>query len=482
MNITEGLNPEKVFRYFEEICAIPHGSHNLEQISSYLVKFAEDRKLKYRQDEVLNVVIWKDGSEGYEASEPVILQGHMDMVAVKEAGCSKDLRSEGLDLAIDGDLLYAKKTSLGGDDGIALAYALAILDDETIPHPPLEVVITTNEEVGLLGAAALDTSDLKGRMLLNLDSEDEGIFTVSCAGGVCASCIHPVETEEKNGEILDLRLDGFIGGHSGAEIHLGRANAIVLLGKVLSDLYNELGDEMRLIFVNGGEADNAIAIFAEATLSVPDAAATEALLTESFKKVSAKYLEKDPALKITVSKKESSTQQVLKAGESSGLVKFLAQLPYGVQKMSPKVPGLVQTSLNPGLLEMTADTVQTAFSVRSSVDAEKEALVDDLRRLCSETGGHVETTGDYPGWDFLPESRLCDTMVEAYREQYGKDPVVEGIHAGLECGIFAQKLPGIDAVSIGPQMQNIHTTRERLSISSTERTWKLILNTLKKLK
>ena len=266
MSVLGELQPNKVFKYFEEICSIPHGSRNLQQISDYLVDFAKAHELKYRQDEDLNVIIWKDGSKGYEASEPVILQGHMDMVAVKEADCDKDMEKEGLDLEINGDYISAKGTSLGGDDGIAVAYTLAVLDDEEMAHPPIEAIFTVNEEIGMLGAATIDVSDLKGRLFMNMDSEDEGVFTVSCAGGASVICKIPYETETVNASVIEIKMTGFAGGHSGVEIIKGRLNANCAMARVLLSLFNEV--EMQLVSVNGGEKDNAIAKFSEASVAV----------------------------------------------------------------------------------------------------------------------------------------------------------------------------------------------------------------------
>ncbi|MDO4523022.1 MAG: aminoacyl-histidine dipeptidase [Eubacteriales bacterium] len=482
MSILGHLQPQGVFRFFEEICGIPHGSHNLDQISDYLVNFAKERGLRYRQDEAKNVIIWKDGTHGYENSDPVILQGHMDMVAVKEADCAKDMTVEGLDLAIDGDLLLAKRTSLGGDDGIAVAYALAVLDDDTLEHPPLEVIITTNEEVGLLGAAAIDVSDLKGRLFLNMDSEDEGVFTISCAGGLRADCSFGFEREVKKAAVLELRLDGFKGGHSGAEIHLGRANAIVALGRIL--LAERENPEVSLVSVSGGEADNAIAVFADAALAVASDKVEQVIdtLKRSFDEIVQEYSSVDPDIRLTMKERGEKDVEVLTGNAASQVMAFLGLMPNGVQRMSPEVEGLVQTSLNPGILATQEKEICVSFSVRSSCETEKHALLNRLRVLTSLNGGCVDTYGDYPGWEYKADSRLREVMVEVYKQQYGEEPVVEGIHAGLECGLFAQKLAGLDAVSFGPQMQNIHTTRERLSISSTQRTWELLCSTLKALK
>ena len=318
MSVLGELQPNKVFKYFEEICSIPHGSRNLQQISDYLVDFAKAHELKYRQDEDLNVIIWKDGSKGYEASEPVILQGHMDMVAVKEADCDKNMEKEGLDLEINGDYISAKGTSLGGDDGIAVAYTLAVLDDEEMAHPPIEAIFTVNEEIGMLGAATIDVSDLKGRLFMNMDSEDEGVFTVSCAGGASVICKIPYETETVNASVIEIKMTGFAGGHSGVEIIKGRLNANCAMARVLLSLFNEV--EMQLVSVNGGEKDNAIAKFSEASVAVlpEELEAAKQIVEDTFAQIKEEYKVTDPDAKLTVNVKEAAN--IVVTGISSSFV------------------------------------------------------------------------------------------------------------------------------------------------------------------
>ncbi len=486
MGILSNYEPKEVLAFFEEICSIPHGSYNLDRISSYLVKFAQDRGLAYRQDENQNVIIWKKGTAGYENSAPVIIQGHMDMVAVKTADCDKNMETEGLDLEVvekDGEhWISARGTSLGGDDGIAVAYGLALLDSDTIPHPPLELVVTTNEEVGMDGAAAMDCSDLKGRIFMNIDSEDEGIFTVSCAGGMRANVSVPYEREEKQGTVLNVKLTGFTGGHSGVEINKGRLNANLVLGRVLNAVRISL--PMQLISVSGGEKDNAIAAFSEASFLVEnqDAAAAEKILKDTVEVINGEYATVEKGIQIAVSaaKKESISCMTRKSSDT--VVILLLNYINGIQRMNPDMAGMVQTSLNLGILTTKEDAVVYTSALRSSSESEKEHLLNQLKALAELAGGSVGVSGNYPGWEYRPQSRLRDTMVEAYKEQYGSDPVVEGIHAGLECGLFSSKLDGLDCISYGPQMLNIHTTEELLSIESTERTWELTKRTLEKLK
>lgn len=489
MGVLSALEPAKVFQFFEEICSIPHGSGNVEQISNYLVDFAKERGLKYRQDEKYNVVIWKDGSKGYEDSEPVILQGHMDMVAVKTADCPKDMEKDGLDLEVNGDLISAKGTSLGGDDGIAVAYSLAILDDPDMPHPPLEVIITTDEEIGMLGAAYMDVSDIKGHLFLNMDSEDEGIFTVSCAGGATVTCKFPYERENVQAAVMRVSLDGFSGGHSGVEIDKGRANANVVMGRLLYSVMNDV----RLISINGGEKDNAIALSCQVEIAVPADKAEEVKnkMQETFAIVAEEYKVTDPNAALHVEAgdadkadgtAQSTDVQALTAKDTAAVIQALLHMPYGIQRMNPEIEGLVQTSLNLGILRTNETSVDLSYAVRSASEHEKQFLIDKMDALAVLLGGITEISGPYPGWEYRADSRLRDVLVDTYRELYGNDPVVEGIHAGLECGLFASKMGDIDAVSLGPQMEGIHTVNEVLSISSVQRTWELVTKALAALK
>ena len=473
-----GLEPASVFGYFEEICAIPHGSRNTKMISDYLVGFAKEHNLAYTQDEMNNVILFADGTCGMEDHAPVILQGHIDMVCEKEASCPIDMASEGLDVTHDGTFVYAKGTTLGGDDGIAAAMALALLADNTIPHPPLEVVMTTEEEIGLLGADAIDLSALKGRKLINLDSETEGVFTVSCAGG-CTACITlPVDRRAVYGPCIRLTVDGLKGGHSGADIHLKRANADKIMGQFMSRIQKIM--PLCLTSFSGGTKDNAIPRSCQATLvamginleRINDIAA--ALQEE----VRANYDEPDAM--VQAFDVDALGGNSLSTESTAKVISLLCSAPNGVQKWSADIEGLVQTSLNLGIAKL-GDRFSATFSVRSSVNSEKQEVLDQLKALAEMLEGTYSQDGEYPAWEYRKESHLRDTMVRIYREMFGGEPKVEAIHAGLECGLFSQKLEGLDCVSIGPQMLDIHTTRERLEIASTERVWKFLLEVLKNL-
>ena len=473
-----GLEPSAVFGYFEEICAIPHGSRNTKKISDYLVGFAVAHGLAYIQDEMNNVILFAPGTCGMEDHAPVILQGHIDMVCEKEATCHVDMAIEGLDVTHDNTCVYAKGTTLGGDDGIAAAMALALLADNTIPHPPLEVVMTTEEEIGLLGAVAIDLSALKGRTLINLDSETEGVFTVSCAGG-CTACITlPVERRAVYGPCIRLTVDGLKGGHSGADIHLKRANADKVMGEFLSRIQKIM--PLCLTSLSGGTKDNAIPRSCQATLvamginleRINDIAAT---LQEEIR---TNYDEPDAM--VQAFDVDALGGNSLSTESTAKVISLLCSAPNGVQKWSADIEGLVQTSLNLGIAKL-GDRFSATFSVRSSVNSEKQEVLSQLKALAEMLEGGYSQDGEYPAWEFRKESNLRDTMVRIYREMFGAEPKVEAIHAGLECGLFSQKLPGLDCVSIGPQMHDIHTTRERLEIASTERVWKFLLEVLKNL-
>lgn len=479
MAVLEHLEPKQVFHYFEALSAIPHGSQNTKAISDWCVAFAKTRGLEVYQDQANNVIIIAPASPGYEQAAPIILQGHLDMVCEQESSCLKNMECEGLDLAVDGDSVYARGTTLGGDDGIAVAMALAILDDPSIPRPRLEVVLTTDEEIGMLGAAELDVTPLKARQLLNIDSEDEGVFTVSCAGGSVARCVLPVERAPFEGTALQICVSGLTGGHSGVEIHKGSANADMLLGRLLWAAAKAA--DLRLVAVVGGLKDNAIPVAAEATVVVADAQVAKEQLALLAEALNAEYRATDPGMEISVTE-GSAASLPMSERSTRGVLCLLTCAPNGVQMMNPDIPGLVQTSLNLGILETSEASVSAAFCVRSSVESQKEMLQERLSCLMERLGGTIEVSGDYPGWMYRPESPLRERMAEVFREQYGHEPVIEAIHAGVECGLLCGKLPGLDCVSIGPDLREIHTPRERMSISSVQRVWAFVLEVLKRSK
>ncbi len=474
-----GLEPADVFGYFEEICGLPHGSGNTKIISDYLVNFAKEQGLKYAQDADNNVIIWGEGTCGMEDHAPVIIQGHMDMVCEKDADCPIDMDKEGLDVTHDGKYVFAKGTTLGGDDGIAVAFAMALLADKSIAHPPLEVVITVDEEIGMLGAASIDLSALKGRVLLNIDSEDEGIFTVSCAGGATATLTLPVTRHVVTGPCVKLVVDGLQGGHSGVEIHKNRANANKVMGTFLERIQKRV--PLCLGNFGGGAKDNAIPRSCEANFVAMgmDLGFVNELAAQLQKEIRENYNE--PEATVEAFDMDAMGALALGTEDTAKVIALLCALPNSVQAMSQDIEGLVQTSLNMGIAKLSEDSLSLTFSVRSSVNQEKQELLRKLREIVEFYGGSYSQMGEYPAWEYKKESVLRDTMVRVYRDMFAKEAEVVAIHAGLECGLLGQKLPGLDCVSIGPEMHDIHTSREKLGIASVERTWNFVKAVLKEL-
>lgn len=468
--ILENLQPQRVFYYFEQLCAIPHGSGNTKAISDWCMAFAAAKGLEAEQDGLNNVIIRKPASVGRELCPPVILQGHLDMVCEKEEGVAFDFTKDGLRLQVEGDLISAEGTTLGGDDGIAVAMALAILEDDTLIHPPLEVLFTVDEETGMYGADALDGSRLQGRTLINIDSEEEGVLTAGCAGGLRADISLEMIPAALCAPCYRIEIDGLAGGHSGVMIHTGRHNANKLMGQLLSRL-----EDCMLVSLSGGEKDNVICNSAVAVVSTPADVAAVAAAFEAEMRIPA-----DPDGRVTVTPVADAVVGCDSISTAAALT-MLCELPNGVQQMSQDVPGLVQTSLNLGVARLEEDILRLSFSLRSSLAAEKEALLQRLIAIAGKHGATVTTRGDYPAWEFRKDSPLRDKMTEVYTRLYGKSPKVEIIHAGLECGLLGQKLPGMDAVSIGPDLWDIHSPRERLSIASTARTYTYLCEFLKEL-
>ncbi len=473
-----GLKPESVFYYFEKLCAIPHGSGNTKAISDYLVSFAREQGVRYVRDGLNNVLFFQEGTCGYEDHAPVILQGHMDMVCEKDEDCPIDMETDGLDVTHDGTDVFARGTTLGGDDGIAVAYAMALLADRSIPHPPLEVIITVDEETGMFGAADIDLSQLQGRTMVNLDSEDEGIFTVSCAGGARGTISLPVQRRTVYGPCVKLTVEGLQGGHSGVEIHKNRANANKVMGELLGRVQKLM--PLCITKLQGGAKDNAIPRSCSVTFvalgmyieRINDiASALEEEIRTRFN---------EPDVKIYGDDVDALGGNALTTEDSAKVIALLNAAPNGIQAWSTDIDGLVQTSLNLGVARLE-EALKLTFAVRSSVNREKRELLDRLKALAEFYHGSYSEVGEYPAWEYKKDSRLRDTMVETFTRMFGKAPEVVAIHAGLECGLLSEKLPGLDCVSIGPDMQDIHTSREKLSIASVKRTWEFLLEVLKAL-
>nr|WP_297763684.1 aminoacyl-histidine dipeptidase [uncultured Butyrivibrio sp.] len=471
----ENLQPREVFTRFEELCNIPHGSGNLQQISDHIVSFARERGLEVTQDSELNVIIKAPGTAGYEDKEPVILQGHMDMVAVKNDDCDIDMKTEGLRVTTDGEYVWAEGTSLGGDDGIAVAYCLALLDSKDIPHPPLEVVITTNEETGMYGAAAIDLSGLKGKKMINIDNEEEGVFITSCAGGARVYSKVTMAKESVTGALCKASISGLLGGHSGEMIKCGRGNANIIAGRLLKNLSKAI--KVNLVSIGGGVADNAIPGTASLEFVVANDKVDEArnIVNNTLAELKGELEGKDDNIDISFDKiSENEAVDAFSAASTESLAKMISIMPDGVQAMSAMVEGLVETSLNLGIIKTEGNLVTLEQSVRSSVESSKNVLIGKLLTIGELFGAEVTVSGQYPGWKYRQHSELRDHMVLVYEKMYGKKPLLQAIHAGLECGILSEKIDDLDCISIGPDMQDIHSASEKLSVKSASNVWEYL--------
>ncbi len=468
----ENLSNTRVFEFFEKLCEIPHGSGNTKAISDFCVDFAKERGLTVYQDELNNVIIKKPASAGYENHEAVILQGHLDMVCEKDPDYEIDFEKDGLELFSDGDLIGARGTTLGADDGIAVAMVLSVLDDNTLPHPPIEAVFTVDEETGMFGAAGLDVKNLSSKTLINIDSEDEGVFTVSCAGGARCSIHIPIEREEKLSDAYTLKVSGLIGGHSGVEINRGRLNANAVMAKLIAFLSERFSAKFSSIC--GGSKDNVITRECEGVIVSDISIEKLERAVKEFEK--ANYKKSDPDLKIEVFATKAKTMK-----NSDIIIGVLSSLPQGVIKMSEDIENLPETSLNLGVCDTDENEVKFTYSVRSCVNKKRDMLLETLKNIAKSAGAKFSKSGVYPAWEYRKDSRLRDVMVKVYKEQYQKEPIVEAIHAGLECGLFCDKIDGLDAVSFGPNLYDIHTSRERMSISSVKRCYEMLLRVLEQL-
>lgn len=499
MDINE-LSPSEVFSYFQEICAIPHGSGNTGMIADYCLEFAKLHGLKARKDAADNVVIFKAGSSGYEDCEPVILQGHLDMVCEKEPDCDIDMSVQSIKACTDGKMVWADGTTLGADDGIAVAFILAVLASDTIAHPPIQAVLTSDEEIGMLGARDLDTSELTAKRLINIDSESEGILYVSCAGGVRAECDIPVVYEDAvgwvsggeqddnasdaagNGQVcFEVKISGLAGGHSGVEIHKQHTNAIRLLSSLLSHA-NGAAD-FRLVSLSGGGKENAIPKEAKAVVSVRscDATTFEQSIKESADVWMQEISATEPHVKIEVEKTDAAADKVLDFHSTENVIYALWLSPDGVYKMSQEIKGMVQTSLNLGTAYLGADKLVYKYLIRSNTAAGKKLLLERVNAFVKHLSGKVVTMSDYPAWEYKSDSQLRRICVESFTNVYGHEPEVTSIHAGLECGILAGKMPGVDMISFGPTLESVHTPDECMDVASVQRTWEYLLEILKSL-
>ena len=471
-----------VFKYFEEISKIPRGSKNERQISDYLFKFAKDLGLEVIQDKGLNIIIKKPASKGYEDAPTVILQGHMDMVCEKNKDTVHDFEKDPIKLVVKGDDIYADGTTLGADDGIAVAYAMAILADDTIEHPAIEVLLTTDEETGMSGAMALEKESVSGKIILNMDSEEEGYLLVSCAGGLRAQSSINLEKEAINGDtLINISIKGLKGGHSGSEINKGRGNSNKLLGRALQELMNKVS--YNLVTIEGGSKDNAIPREADATIAVnsSDKETVIKFIDELDSVYKKELATKDKDLTIKAVEVKDEVKEKLTSNCTKRIVNLIDVYPNGISTMSGDIEGLVESSTNLGIVVTTDTRVELHSSVRSSIESLKWEIVDRIRVLTELVNGELETSAAYPGWEYKKESKIRDLCVKTYEDMYKKEPIVYAIHAGVECGLFEEKLGELDMISFGPDIRDAHTPDEHLSISSAERVWEYLLEVLKRI-
>lgn len=480
MQKLKNLKPEKVFKYFEQISSIPRGSGNMKNISNFCMEFAKTHSLKAIRDDADNVIIFKDASQGYENSEPVILQGHLDMVCQKDDNISIDFEKDGLDLYIDGDFIKARGTTLGADNGIAVAMILAILESDDISHPPIEAVFTTDEETGMIGAGKLCFDNLKGKRMINLDSEDAKTLTVSCAGGSDFVMMLPVKRQTVSAKKVLINIEGLKGGHSGVEINSKRVNANILAGRILN--FAKSICDFDIISIDGGDKGNAIPNSCKINLAVNEPLGFIEKIEEYVKIIKSEISEREIGFKASLLVVEEGSFNVIDSISRDNLIFMLVCAPNGVIEMSAQIDNLVETSLNLGILKTEDEKITAHFTLRSNKESALKFLEERLFVFSKSIGCETKAFGHYPSWEYKENSYLEKTYKRIFKEEFGYDPTVVAIHAGLECGVFASQIEDFDCISIGPEMYDVHTTCERLSISSTKDIYKLVLNVLKECK
>lgn len=478
------IEPKSVFKYFEEISNIPRGSKNEKNISDYLVSFAKKHSLEVYQDKKLNVIIRKSASKGYENSKGVILQGHMDMVCEKNSNTIHDFSKDPIKLKVVDNMLYADNTTLGADNGVAIAYALAILESNTIEHPPLEVVITTEEEIGMGGAMALNPSLIKGKYLINIDSEEEGSLLVSCCGGAKTILTLPVKYEKVNSEYSNysIIISGLNGGHSGMDIIKQRANANKIIGRILSILSNENID-FYISDINGGSKVNAIPRECKCSISFKSSEykVVSSIINDILQNLKKEYESVDDNMCITI-EENNFVENVFSKESTKNIISIISFIPNGIDTMSQVIENLPQSSNNLGVISTLNNTVVFENALRSNISSLKQDILNRHKLIADTFNCDFIVNGDYPEWEYINESHLRNVFVESYKEMFNKEPIITAIHAGLECGILKEKMPHLDIISFGPDHFDVHSPNEHLSIPSTERMWNYLLDVLKRLK
>ena len=482
MENLQNIKPKSVFKNFYNISQIPRGSGNEKAISDYLYNFAKNLNLEVIQDEALNIIIKKKATKGYENAPTVIIQGHMDMVCEKNQGTEHDFTKDPIKLVVKGDELYADGTTLGADNGIAVAYGMALLEDDTIEHPALEILLTTDEETGMSGAMALKKEHLNGTILLNIDTEEEGYLLVSCAGGIRTRSGMKIEKEANSKDkTFALRVRGLKGGHSGCDIHLGRGNSNKIIGRVLKDLANTI--DLNLVEINGGSKNNAIPREADALIAITSS--NEGQLKDNVSKwngiIKNELSQSDPNVTIEI-EEVNNNANVFTKESTKKVIELLYLYPNGVNTMSTTIDNLTESSTNLGIVRTLDNEVEYDSAVRSSITTLKDEIVNRIKSITEVLGGEFEANAGYPGWEYNPNSKIREICKDVYKRVTGEEATIYAIHAGVEWGLFQEKLGDIDMISFGPNIRDAHTPNEHVSISSTERVWDYLLEVLKEIK
>lgn len=484
MNVLQNLKPYDVFKYFEEISQIPRGSGNEKAISDYLVEFGKSLGLETIQDEVLNVIIRKPATPGYENAPVVILQGHMDMVCEKNKDTIHDFEKDPLKLRVEGDYIYATGTTLGADNGIAIAYAMAVLASNELQHPAIEVLVTTDEETGMSGAMAIKGENITGEILLNLDSEEEGRLLVSCAGGIRTNVALDVQWEavKEEKKAVELTIRGLRGGHSGMEINKERGNSNKLMGRVLTDLFNNV--KLSLAYVSGGSKNNAIPRECDALVVVDekDVAIVNNICEKWNGIFQNEFGTHDKDVVIKAEESEELPNEVFSMDSTFKAIKLLNLIPNGVDSMSMAISGLVQSSTNLGVVTTGEKTIEFDSATRSSIASLKDDIVQRTKDIAEILGARYEANASYPEWQYNPNSKIREICQNVYKDMTGKDAEIIAIHAGLECGLLSEKKADLDMISFGPNLYDVHTPDEHISISSTANIWEYLVEVLKEIK
>ena len=478
MKVLENLEPKSVMKYFEEISQIPRGSKNEKEISDFLVKFAKDRDLEVIQDNFLNVIIKKPATKGFENVPSIIIQGHMDMVCEKNQGTTHDFLKDSLKLRVEDGWIKATGTTLGADNGIAVAFGLALLDSKDIPHPSLEVLITSDEEMGMSGAQNLDISMLNSKILINIDTEEEGELYVSCAGGARGVFEIPLTTVIKESEALHLKVRGLYGGHSGADIHLQRGNANKIIGRVLNALNKEL--ELDLSHLSGGAKDNAIPREADAIFTVNNREKALEIIKNCEKTFKNELRVSDKGIVLEI--EDTKVEEVFDRKNTEKIISLLNLHPNGVSAISLDIENLIETSLNLGVITIKDSTIYFHSAIRSSILSKKLELIENLHLLGKSLNITFKDSAHYPAWSYRENSKIRDIFIDTFESINGKKPEIKAIHAGLECGLFDEKFEDIDMISFGPDIRNAHTPEEMVNIASIERVWNYFLKAIESMK